>query len=255
MTLAIFAAFYYCLFNKKDFTKNEDVFKLDFVPKKQNFSCDELFTNSEVDFFNFSKHYYQDLPLFTNEIKRINKYGSEGHSGMFYAQYKTLHYLAAKSFVNSICETGFNYGHSSFAFITAKTGNKVLSFDIGKHDNTIPLMKYMKKTYPNNFRYVIGDSTKTIITFVNENPSYKCDMIFVDGGHTYEVAYSDLKSFKRLSEANNIVVLDDYPTRDKLFDDRVGKAWQRAKDEKIVEELMRCFRQTDNFGFTIGRFI
>ena len=259
------AALYFRVFTKPQGTqsddhilsvKSEDDLKLDFIPKKQNFSCDDLFIDSEVDSFNFSDHYYQDLPLFDGEIKRVNKFSADGHSAMFPAQYKTIHYLASTPFVNSICETGFNYGHSSFAFLTAKKDNKVLSFDIGHHDYTPPLMKYLEKTYPSRFRYVIGDSTKALPIFISENPSYKCNMFFVDGSHTYEIAYSDLKNFRRLSEGNNIIVLDDFPTRQNFYDNQVGKAWQRAKDEKMVKEYMSCVRKTDKIrGFTIGRFI
>ena len=56
---------------------------------------------------------------------------------------------------------------------------------------------------------IIGDSTITIPEYYINNSSKTFDLIFIDGGHTYEVALADLLNCKKLSHKNTIVIMDD----------------------------------------------
>jgi predicted O-methyltransferase YrrM len=40
--------------------------------------------------------------------------------------------------VKTVCEVGFNAGHSAVAFLTARNDTRVISFDIGNHDWVLP---------------------------------------------------------------------------------------------------------------------
>lgn len=64
---------------------------------------------------------------------------------------------------------------------------QVISFDLGYHNYTAPAAVYLQTAFPGRLELIIGDSTKTIPTFRAIHQGFKCDMIFVDGGHDYEV--------------------------------------------------------------------
>ncbi|ESO11207.1 hypothetical protein HELRODRAFT_183447 [Helobdella robusta] len=244
---------YYNIFERAGEPSISVINELPFVPNNLKFTCDDLFIGTALDKFNFSKKYYEDLPAFTAEVSK-HGWSEDGHTAMFPTEHLALHFLASREFVRSVCETGFNYGHSSYTFMTARSGNKILSFDIGHHAYTSVIMSYLNRTYPGRFEGVLGDSSITLPKFVKEHPNHRCNLFFVDGSHTYKIGYSDLKSFSKISDKNNIIVFDDFPTLDGSFTNELGRAWEQAKSEKMIVEIMRCTRKEDKIrGFTVGK--
>eukprot|EP00438_Fugacium_kawagutii_P010741 Skav218257 [mRNA] locus=scaffold2035:113736:130136:- [translate_table: standard] len=77
-----------------------------------------------------------------------------------------------------------------------------------------------------------GDSLATVPEFHRKNPDVKlCELIFIDGGHSYDVAIRDLKNFAALANLkNNVLLLDD------TFLDDVRRAWDEMMDMGYVEE-------------------
>ncbi|ESO00861.1 hypothetical protein HELRODRAFT_175356 [Helobdella robusta] len=226
-----------------------------FIPENSKFTCDDLFEGNSFGKFNFSAKYFEDLPAFREETKKHGTVGDE-HLVMFLSEQLALHYLAGKKVFKSVCETGFNYGHSSFNFITARPDSKILSFDIGLHSHTLEIMAYFKKTYLGRFTGIIGDSRFTLPKFVTDHPDYKCNLFFLDGSNTYEVVLSDLKSFSKISDEENIIIFDGYPTKDNSSVETLGKAWEQAKSDEVIAELMRCRKGRDaTKGFSIGKFL
>ena len=105
---------------------------------------------------------------------------------------------------------------------------KVLAFDLGEHDYSLTAAKYLKGRFgKERVEVVFGDSTKSI---PNYNGNVKCDLVFVDGGHTKEIAYADITNFRRLvrSLEDTVLVVDD------INQDEVEEGWERAKAEGIV---------------------
>jgi len=102
-----------------------------------------------------------------------------------------------------IMEIGFNAGHSSEVFLN-HTRAHVTSFDLGEHSYVSHAKEYIDAYYPNRHTLVIGDSTTTVP---------KCndifDVIFIDGGHDYDVASADLQNCRRLAHKDTIVIMDD----------------------------------------------
>ena len=61
----------------------------------------------------------------------------------------------------------------------------------------------------------------------------RCELIFIDGGHSYDVAIRDLKNFAALANLkNNVLLLDD------TFLDDVRRAWDEMLDMGYVEEFL-----------------
>jgi len=70
---------------------------------------------------------------------------------------------------------------------------------------TLPCYEKLKETFGDRINITIGDSTKTL---QNVNNAY--DLIHIDGGHSTEVANSDIINSYRLSKQRTILIMDDY---------------------------------------------
>lgn len=207
--------------------------------------CERLFANPPFDEFNMSQIYHQKLPIFNRHYNQqlVNGTYDEGYSALIEEKIKILHYLAQASFVRTICETGFNYGHSSFNFLTANPKAIVHSFDLGVHPYAKVMAVRLGEMFPGRIAVHFGDSSATVPEFFRQNPALRCDLMFVDGGHTYKVAKADLDNFAKVAnKVNNVIILDDYPTN---WGVEFGVAWEELVAGRIISEKFRCMKFVD----------
>lgn len=112
----------------------------------------------------------------------------------------------------TICETGFNYGTSSYAFLCSTQAN-VFSWDLGAHAYVQQAQELVSKEFPSRHRLTLGDSRETLpnaAAFQNEPLlGRRCDFVYVDGGHSQEVAAADLVNFAKITYPGALVVVDD----------------------------------------------
>ncbi len=108
-----------------------------------------------------------------------------------------------------IGETGFNAGFSSYAFLKTNPEIKVISFDLGEHKYVKAAKEFIDKKFPGRHTLIYGDSKETLPKFAKENPDIRFDLVFIDGGHDYETAKSDILNLKLLSTKKTAVVMDD----------------------------------------------
>ena len=142
----------------------------------------------------------------------------------------------------NILEIGFNAGHSSEIFLKYSNAY-VHSVDIGDHFHEY--LKYGKlfinHKYPNRHTLIFGDSTTTIPDFSNNKNinNIKFDIIFIDGGHEYEIAYKDLINCRDLAHEKTIVIMDDIISSDEYFNYTVGpkKAWNQLISDNLLKEI------------------
>ena len=108
----------------------------------------------------------------------------------------------------NVCQTGFNAGVSALAWL-CNTPQSVLvhSFDLGEHDYVHTARDILDKEYIGRHRLVLGSSLETLPA--EERGSLKCDFVFVDGGHTTEIASSDIFWFGRMSRPGTPIVVDN----------------------------------------------
>ena len=132
----------------------------------------------------------------------------EGNSQGCPQQVIDLINLTNKPNIN-VMEIGFNAGHSAEIFLKNNKSLALTSFDLGEHNYVFSSKKYINLTYPNKHALILGDSRITIPKYIETNKDTKFDIIFIDGGHDYNIAKADLENCFHLAHKDTIVILDD----------------------------------------------
>lgn len=181
----------------------------------------------------------------------LNKYSVtdyEGNSGNIAQQTNSLRQLVSNVDILHILEIGFNAGHSADTFLSSSLAH-VTSFDINTRGSIKYAKEYIDKKYPSRHTLIVGDSTKTIPEYANNNPETKFDVIFIDGGHAYEIANADLLNCKKLAHKNTIVIMDDT-----IFDMSLSADWSIGPSKAWIEAVLSKFIDPINKEFYgIGR--
>lgn len=157
-----------------------------------------------------------------------------------------------------ILEIGFNAGHSSELFLE-NSNAYIYSFDIGIHFHEY--LKYGKQflnnKFPNRHTLVFGDSRETIPRFNINNNNIKFDIIFIDGGHDYDVAYGDLINCRKLAKEETIVIMDDIISNDinpPNYTIGPKKAWLNLIKNNLLMEINHS-DYGNNRGQSVGKYI
>lgn len=144
----------------------------------------------------------------TSFLNSRGVYSFEGYSQQVPKQVEDLVNLTNNPNIN-VMEIGFNAGHSAEIFLQNNKDLTLTSFDLGSHHYVLPAKEYIDTTYPNRHTLILGDSRTTIPNYVQNNKNAKFDIIFIDGGHDYEIANSDMKNCVHLAHKDTIVIMDD----------------------------------------------
>lgn len=188
-------------------------------------------------------------------FKKANIKIGEGNIEDNVEQKKDIISIIKKINPSYILEIGFNAGHSSELFLE-NSNAYVYSFDIGDHFHEY--LKYGKRflnyKFPNRHTLVFGDSTKTIPEFSND---IKFDIIFIDGGHDFDIAYADLINCRRLASDKTIVIMDDIITNDVNppgFTIGPKKAWLNLINSNQLVEISHS-DYGNSRGQSVGKYI
>jgi hypothetical protein len=153
--------------------------------------------------------------------------------------------------IEMIAETGFNTGVSSRAFLAARPVTKVVSFDIGRHVSVRRAKAAIDRRFPGRHELVLGNSTETLPAYAAKHPGKRFDLVFIDGGHDYEVAKADLVNFRSMSDHRTIVVMDDL-TPWWRWGEGPTKVWQEANAAGWIAHS-RFFRNGQHVTDQSGR--
>ena len=152
--------------------------------------------------------------------------------------------IKAKTDFKNMMEIGFNAGHSSSIVLSLFEDVKIDSFDIGQFDITHSNGSIVKDKFKDRFSLSIIDSTQIKSSNVNN----KYDLLFIDGGHDYEIVDRDINLF--LESDIQYAIIDDLQNRGvkKSFEEHKSKfnvlykhqykailpSWMRNTDRKQV---------------------
>ena len=174
----------------------------------------------------------------TTYLNNSGFYHFEGYSQQVDQQVKDLIAITNKPNLR-VMEIGFNAGHSADVFLKNNKFLDLTSFDLGEHAYVLAAKRYIDETYPNRHTLIIGDSTKSVPKFISSLNNHKFDIIFIDGGHAYETAKTDLENCMYLAHKDTIVILDDTiftPGWEACWTTGPTRAWtEMVNNGKIVD--------------------
>ncbi len=228
--------------------------------KRKLLMCEYMYNNVEWEGF-YSIIYYAVLQQITEllYINFTNVY-LEGNIGRSVKKPQSMCYydLARSSGVKTVCEIGFNAGHSTLLWLTANHHIKVYSWDLGEHSYTRPIANLLKSKFPGRLEIFYGNSIKTVPEIIQNVKTGKqrlvCDIISIDGGHTYEVAEADIVNMRALANVDNIVLIDDV-NEEVDFTRQVLNAWRGVHQARLVEEQFMCTYKREPRGYLLGTYI
>jgi hypothetical protein len=117
--------------------------------------------------------------------------------------------VAASPLVRHICEVGFNAGHSTALWLSANPTATVDTFDIFNPHLTgfmRPNLLLLQRLFPGRLTAHVGDSLRTIPA---ANLLPPCDLVHVDGRHSYDNTRQDTINFMRISRPSTLYLFDD----------------------------------------------
>lgn len=163
----------------------------------------------------------------------------------------------------NIMEIGLNLGYSSDRLLK-DTNAHITSFDLEEFAYSGFVEEYFQKYYPTRFNVIWGDSTSTVSSYADETQQV-FDVIFIDGGHDYDIVKADLENCSLLSDEKTVIILDDYvksgyfsgsPVFAQAWNIGPTKAWDEMVAAGMIEEIEGTYKIFDGGrGHIAGRYI
>lgn len=192
------------------------------------------------------------------ELYKNREMNMDGFSTQIQGQADFLKNIVQGETIKHVMEIGFNGGHSSELFLRANPNIQVTSFDIGQYNCVKVGKQFIDEKFPNRHRLIKGDSLVTVPEFSKHAKNdIKFDVIFIDGGHKYEIAKGDLINCKCLAHKDTIVILDDTvktPNLIRHWNNGPNQAWLEAKTWNIVREMGFCDFESGR-GHSWGKYL
>lgn len=153
----------------------------------------------------FAQHSSDDVEGSLLSVDQINNIEHESSTGLE----KRLNYvyLLDQLQPKRALEIGFNYGYSASLILESSNQTILKSIDVASHWYTQPTGDIIKQAYGDRFEYLWMDSRTALPNEVSAAALY--DFIIVDGGHSYEIARSDIASSIKLLHQGGVLIVDD----------------------------------------------
>ena len=127
----------------------------------------------------------------------------------------------------TVCEVGFNVGHSAVVFLSALgTAGTYIGFELSEQPVVSKALALLNGSslFPGQASLVFGDSLQQAPRYLAAHPGVKCDLLHVDGAHTIPYVAGDWRSFKERLAPDHVAFFDDISFWHPLFLKRRGKA-------------------------------
>mmetsp|Transcript_114002 Transcript_114002/g.322757 ORF Transcript_114002/g.322757 Transcript_114002/m.322757 type:complete len:407 (+) Transcript_114002:16-1236(+) len=153
--------------------------------------------------------------------------------------------------VKHYCEIGVNGGHGTVAMLLANPTIKVTSFDYPGAAYSQSAYHLIKMGFPRRFEIFVGSSYPKggepghVVEYakkVKKGLAPKCDVLLIDGDHSYNGTLTDIKNAEQLVACEHTVFMDDvYPIKNMppgmamafaASEQNKGKPWAMTIDEE-----------------------
>ena len=149
------------------------------------------------------------------------KYHLEGNVMGFPGKYSILQSYANDERVETICEIGFNAGYSALFMALHNPRAKFFAFDVFYHNYSALALSTLQEFFPErDFLGIGGDSSASVPRFHRLFPDIKCNLLFIDGGHSTESLRKDIENMASLANRSyHRVLVDDTHIGNNLYDE------------------------------------
>jgi predicted O-methyltransferase YrrM len=175
-----------------------------------------------------------------------------GYATSSTAQAEQYAALVEDSTVATICETGFNAGHSALLFLQANPHARLITFDLGELPVTNVTQTWMREKFPNRFEFVKGDSVQTVPQYFSEHRDVRCDFVSIDGGRSGAEVAADISNFAASARPGAVIAVDDTPCSAEYCKGPTT-AWDSAVAQGTLVPLDRVKIGADR-GFSVATF-
>lgn len=141
---------------------------------------------------------------------RRNLKGSINPESVFSLQTRRRNISRIAPYINSVIEVGVNGGHSALFWMSLNKNLKYYGVDICDHAYTPEAANYLSDKFRDRFKFFQGDSRDVLPTIPNQIDA-SVDLIIIDGGHSAEVAYQDIKNSLNVGKklSSRFLLIDD----------------------------------------------
>jgi hypothetical protein len=188
----------------------------------------------------------------------VGSYGGaymfEQSSNALYLIAQMLHGVDSSQPASSVtvCETGFEIGHSALAFLHASPSTRVVSFDMMDTKYKKDCEAWLQQTYGKDRIEVIpGNTADSVPQYLKDNPKLQCGVVFPDEGHDWRDEVRTAKLFQPHATCQTLVILDWGSDVSVMSGGTVNserdQRWTLLEDEGIIREI-GCFSGRKTFS-------
>jgi predicted O-methyltransferase YrrM len=150
------------------------------------------------------------MEAYNNFVSEIQKLPIRMGSVTRTQQLFILDFLRENPNIKEVLETGFHVGLSAATMMLARDDIYVTSFDIFWFDYTRRAKLLLDIYYPTRNMLIAGNSVCSLQTFFARFPTYKPDLVFIDGGHERPIPFLDMYFILKNIPFDTWVIIDDY---------------------------------------------
>jgi predicted O-methyltransferase YrrM len=203
---------------------------------------DSFFSETSHTLFQWNRYLQEKLLVHVGQEDLEGNIWSRNHTiepeSTLLNKQKNIVWLAKELKEGTVLEVGLNAGFSALLFLLSNPTIKLIGYDLGEHEYAKRCVETLQSDFPGRLEVVFGDSRKTLPLL----PSKSFECIHIDGGHSEEVAKSDVKEASRLLKSNGFLLVDDTNLGD------VRKAIQ------AIPELKEVLIPYKTSGYTHGLY-
>lgn len=170
---------------------------------------DSFFSETSQILFEWNRYLQQKLLVHVVNEDLEGNIWSRNHSKepdmTLLNKQKNIVWLAKHLEEGTMLEVGLNAGFSALLVLLSNPKIHIIGYDLGEHVYARRCIETLQFDFPGRLEVVFGDSRETLPLL----GSKVYDFIHIDGGHSEEVAKSDVKEASRLLKPNGFLLIDD----------------------------------------------